>query len=274
MNAPWLPKSLLLAFALAAVAILLFLMAIPRAMAQAPGGSILLWPVNPVIEADERAAALWLENPGKAPVTLQIRIYAWAQQGGKNVYAAQDAILGTPPIATIALSEKQLVRLTRTLPAAVGAEAAYRVVLDEIPMAKPTGESGATVSFRMRYSLPLFAYGQSLTSPGAAERAKPARGGRKQPAPAPALTWRTGHDSEGRYLEIRNIGIVHARLTDVAFTRGGVSAGPQIVAQGLLGYVLPGATMRWPLATGADGPATLVASVNGAATAPIAPFAE
>lgn len=271
MNTPWLPKSLLIAFGLAALAVLLSLIAIPRAMAQAPGGSILLWPVNPVIEADERAAALWLENPGKTPVTLQVRIYAWAQQDGKNVYAAQDAILGTPPIATIAPGEKQLVRLTRTLPGAVGAETAYRVVIDEIPMAKPTGESGGAVSFRMRYSLPLFAYGQGLASPGAAESTKPARARREQPAPAPMLTWRTGRDGDGRYLEVRNDGIVHARITDVALTRGGGSGDPQIVAKGLLGYVLPGATMRWPLATGAEGPVTLIASVNGAAAAPIAP---
>jgi fimbrial chaperone protein len=167
MNSPLVPKSLLLSFALAALAVLLLLLAIPqRAAAQATsetaggttGGSILLWPVNPVIEADDRAAALWLENPGKAPVTLQIRIYAWAQQDGKSVYAAQDAVLGTPPIATIAPGEKQLVRLTRTLATAPGTEAAYRVVVDEIPAARPAGAAGAAVSVRMRDELPLFAY--------------------------------------------------------------------------------------------------------------------
>lgn len=267
MNAPLVPKPLLVPFALLLLALLL-LLAIPhRAAAQAAGGSILLWPVNPVIEADERAAALWLENPGKAPVTLQIRIYAWAQQDGKNVYAAQDAILGTPPIATIAPGEKQLVRLTRTLAAAPGRESAYRVVVDEIPTAKPASESGAAVSFRMRYSLPLFAYGQGLAAPGTTP-VKP----RAQPAPAPVLAWRTGRDRDGPYLEIRNSAIVHARLTDVAFPNGGGE--PHVVAKGLLGYVLPGAAMRWPLAADMQASATLVASINGAPAAPIERLAD
>lgn len=274
MNAPLLPKSLLIPLLLMALALLLLLAIPQRAAAQAAsgttGGSMLLWPVHPVIEADERAAALWLENPGKAPVTLQVRIYAWAQQDGTNVYAAQDAILGTPPIATIAPGEKQLVRLTRTLATAPGTEAAYRVVVDEIPVAKPAGETGAAVSFRMRYSLPLFAYGKGLASPGAADRGKR----RPQAAPAPLLSWRTGQDGEGRYLEIHNDGIVHARLTDVAFSDGPAASGGQIVAKGLLGYVLPGAAMRWPIATSAGGSATLVASVNGAPAAPVARRAD
>ncbi len=68
--------------------------AIPPASAQSPG-SLLIWPVSPVIEGDQPAAALWLENPGKTPITLQVRVYAWAQQNGENVYAAQQDILGT-----------------------------------------------------------------------------------------------------------------------------------------------------------------------------------
>ena len=267
MNAPLIPKPLLIPLALLVLALLLLLTVPQRAAAQAAGGSILLWPVNPAIEADERAAALWLENPGKAPVTLQIRIYAWAQHDGANVNAAQDVILGTPPIMTIAPGEKQLVRLTRTLGTAPGSESGYRVVVDEIPAAKPASESGAAVSFRMRYSLPLFAYGQGLASPGAAPAKR-----RAQPGPAPRLAWRTGRNDTGPYLEIRNSGIVHARLTDVALTRGGGDTQP--VTQGLLGYVLPGATMRWPLAAGAQAPATLTASVNGAPAAPVERLAD
>lgn len=242
---------------LSPLAMLLLLASPHRAAAQGTGGSILIWPVGPVIEADERAAALWLENPGKAPVTLQVRIYDWAQQDAKNVYAVQDAILGTPPIVTVAPGERQLVRLTRTTTPAAGTENAYRVVIDEIPSARTGLETGAAVSFRMRYSLPLFVYGAGLTSPDA--KKKPAR-----PQPAPALGWTTGQDGAGRYLEIRNRGPLHARLTDVAFAQGA-----PIAAKGLLGYVLPGATMRWPLASDAPASAILVASVNGAEAAPV-----
>jgi fimbrial chaperone protein len=264
-------RHLVVPLALLALALAL-LFALPhRAAAQGTGGSILIWPVGPVIENDARAAALWLENPGQVPVTLQVRIYAWAQQDGKNVYAVQDAILGTPPIVTIAPGEKQLVRLTRTAPTAAATEAAYRVVVDEIPAANVSAEAGASVSFRMRYSLPLFAYGQGLVSSDAAAKKKPS----SVPEPGTGLDWRTGEDSEGRFVEVRNRGAVHARLTDVAFADpmpaapAAPSADTHDFGKGLFGYVLPGATMRWPLPPAARVSGTLVAAVNGKAAGPI-----
>ena len=108
-------RSVWLSLALLMVALCLIVIAPAPASAQQPG-AVLIWPVNPVIDADKQAAALWLENPGKTPVTLQVRIYAWAQTGGKNVYADQQAVIGTPPIMTIAPGAKQLVRLTRSGP--------------------------------------------------------------------------------------------------------------------------------------------------------------
>jgi len=271
---------LLVVLAIALVAILT-----PRAAAQGTGGSILIWPVNPVIEADKRAAALWLENPGKAPITLQIRIYDWAQAEGRNVYAAQDRILGTPPIVTIAPGGKQLVRLTRTALTPAASEAAYRVVVDEIPAAHAAGEAGAAVSFRMRYSLPLFAYGAGLRPPapetGTAlpHGAKPPRSATRGaqsgslPPPRPALDWRIVTVGGERHLEIRNRGQIHARLTGVGFAdaaagNAGTDKAPGYPA-GLFGYVLPGAAMRWPLPPATRSTETLMAAVNGGAAAPL-----
>ena len=114
-------KSIFLSLALLFFALMLLVIAPPPAAAQQPG-SILIWPINPVIEGDDRAAALWLENPGKAPVTLQVRVYAWAQLDGRDAYAPQDEVLGTPPIVSIQPGERQLIRLTRTTPPPTVAE--------------------------------------------------------------------------------------------------------------------------------------------------------
>lgn len=245
------PLSLLLLL----IALVLLFVAPRPAAAQA--GSLLIWPVDPVIESDARATALWLENPGKAPITLQVRIYAWAQDGGKNAYAPQQIILGTPPIVTVAPGAKQLIRLTRTAPTPARTEQAFRVVVDEIPTSSPATESGAAVSFRMRYSLPLFVYGDGLTLKGTAKA--------KTATPSPKLAWRLTGIAGKQFLEVRNMGNVHARLTDVAFAQGGTSETDIALAKGLFGYVLPGATMRWPLPAGTAAGAELVAAVNGAA---------
>lgn len=222
-------------------------------------GAVLIWPVDPVISAEERATALWLENPGDAPITLQVRVYGWAQQDGKNVYAAQNEVLGTPPILSIEPGQRQLVRLTRLGPPPALAEKPYRIVVDQIPTPSENRSEGAAVTFRMRYSLPLFSYAKADQS-----AAKTGKDRGKTPAPPPLLAWRAGTDAQGRFLEIRNRGAGHARLTEVAFAAAkGAKAGTSKVSEGLLGYVLPGATMRWPLPAQTDTGGDLVARMNG-----------
>jgi len=248
------------------VTVLLLVVAIgillsPARAAEAPG-SILIWPVNPVIEGEDRAAALWLENPGKTPVTLQVAIYGWAQPDGKNAYAPQQDVVASPPIVTIEPGSRQLIRLTRTIAAPTETERPYRIVVDEIPVDRSEeGQSkpAAAISFRMRYSLPLFAYSRG-SGPAAIAKAK-------APAPAPSLGWRAGSSAEGPYIEVRNTGPVHARLTQASF------AG-QSLSEGLLGYVLPGSSARWPLPAGTGANGEFTVSVNGAPATPLARAAE
>ncbi|WP_395397573.1 molecular chaperone [Novosphingobium sp. BL-8A] len=236
----------------ATMSVLLGVTAVPTA-AQSPG-SLLIWPISPVIEGNAPAAALWLENPGKAPITLQVRIFAWTQQHGEDLYADQQDILGTPPILTIDPGQRQLIRLTRMVPPPDVPEKPYRIIVDQIPTvdaAVPAGGAqGASVSFRMRYSLPLFS------------QAKAGDGEKKTPPPPPQLGWRTGTDGTGRFIEIRNSGTGHARLSDLGFSRTGKHTG---LAEGLFGYVLPGATMRWPLPAGVEPQGDLIATLNGRA---------
>ena len=223
-------------------------------------GSVLIWPIDPVIEPSQRAAALWLENTGKTPIMLQVRVFAWKQQSETDVYAKQSDVIGTPPMVRIDPGRRQLVRLTRTVAAAPNSETAYRVVIDEIPTpeAAPAADQGAKILFRMRYSIPLFSYGAGI-------------GGKEREAASatPRLEWRPVTVGDKGYLQIRNQGPVHARLVGAAF--GGDQATP--FAPGLLGYVLPGATMRWPLPQGVR-PDRLTIVVNGTPRRTIASASE
>lgn len=231
---------------------------IAASAAEAPG-SVLIWPVNPVIEGEDRATALWLENPGTTPVTLQVAIYSWAQLDGKNAYAIQQDIVASPPIITVLPGSKQLVRLSRITQPPTQTERPYRVIVDEIPVDiadKSEPRPAAAISFRMRYSLPLFSY---AVGAGAKAIAKS-----KVAPPAPKLRWSIAEDGEGNLIEIGNDGPVHARLTDVSF------AG-QTLSAGLLGYALPGSSMQWRLASKTPLTGDLVASVNGAPAIAIAP---
>lgn len=221
--------------------------------------SVLIWPIDPVLEADQKAGALWLENRGTAPANLQVRVFAWRQGDYDDQYQAQRDIIGSPPVANIAPGQKQLIRLTRTGASPVGQEQAYRIIIDEIPPALPDAAAAdkpqAAIRFQMRYSVPLFVYGQGLWGKPDASGQRDASGVGK-----PALTWRQVSVQGRPYVEIRNTGPVHARLTDVVLQQGGQH---RPLVEGLLGYVLPGASMRWPVPQAMNAASVLKGRVNG-----------
>ena len=222
--------------------------------------SVLIWPIDPVLEADQQASALWLENRGSETANLQIRVFAWSQNGFSDQYQNQRDVIGSPPVAKIEPGQKQLVRLTRTRDVPPGQELAYRIIIDEIPSAKPPqaddGKTAAAIRFQMRYSVPLFAYGAGLWSKEDTTRQRDPKG-----IGLPNLTWRTVAVDGKPYVEVRNQGAVHARLTDVALKQGSQT---KPLVEGLLGYVLPGAIMRWPAPGPVAGDPALQVRVNGA----------
>ncbi|HDS1737486.1 molecular chaperone [Pseudomonas sp. BP8] len=235
-------------------------------LASLPAGaatSVLIWPIDPVLEADQKAGALWLENRGSTPANLQVRVFAWRQGEFEEQFQAQREIIGSPPVANIAPGQKQLIRLTRTGVAPAGQEQAYRIIIDEIPSPIPADAGSqapmAAIRLQMRYSVPLFVYGEGLWG-------KPDPAGKRSAdgVGKPQLSWRPVTVQGKPYVELRNTGPVHARLTDVVLQQGSQE---KPVVEGLLGYVLPGASMRWPAPTALSPASVLKGRVNGQDTA-------
>ncbi|MFB4393564.1 MULTISPECIES: molecular chaperone [unclassified Pseudomonas] len=231
-------------------------------LASLPAGaatSVLIWPIDPVLEAGQKAGALWLENRGSEPASLQVRVFAWRQGDYQEQFQAQREIIGSPPVATIAPGQKQLVRLTRTGSSPVGQEQAFRIIIDEIPSPLPAEAASegpkAAIRLQMRYSVPLFVYGEGLWG-----RADPEGKRSADSVGQPQLSWRAVTVQGKPYVELRNTGPVHARLTDVVLAQGGQE---RPLVEGLLGYVLPGASMRWPVPAGTGAGGVLKGRVNG-----------
>lgn len=226
--------------------------------------SILVWPVDPVIEHDQQAVALWLENRGSEPSLLQVRILAWKQVDGEDRYADQDDVVGTPPMIRIEAGKRQMVRLTRTVSVGPGEERAFRVLIDEVPTHRASADGRAPVEgntpaigvrFQFRYSIPLFVYGEGLWWKPRADRDRnPTAAGQ------PELSWRRVVREGKPELEILNAGPIHARLTGVYVTHGTSST---TLAEGLLGYVLAGSSLRRPVPDVIAADAVLMATVNG-----------
>lgn len=225
--------------------LVLTLLFIANISASHAASSVLVWPVYQIIEADQNGSALWLENRGSADVTLQVRVLTWKQLSGQDRYADQDNVVASPPFATVPPGQRQLIRLMRTNPVTAGTEQAYRIIIDEIPTAaasKASSHSG--LHLQMRYLLPLFLDGDGIWTKARSDK-------KRDPSTAtrPQLSWRITRENGVDMLAVRNQGIVHARLSNVFW---GLSATQtkQTLAQGFLGYVLPGQEMRWPLPGG------------------------
>ena len=227
------------------------------------GTSLVIWPIDPSIPSGHQATALWLENRGDRPLTLQVRVVGWTTVDFDEVFVGeQEAVIASPPIAEVPAGQKQLVRLVRVAPAPVGREQAFRVIVDELPRPDrpqtPATQVAIGVSLRLRYSLPLFVYGQGLVA-----RREPAADGPTTVRSAmPDLHWRLVADDAATWLHVRNTGSGHARLSRVRVRAVGADAA---LSAGLLGYVLPDAERRWRLPEGFVGQNALLvdADVNG-----------
>ena len=214
--------------------------------------AVIIWPVDPKIAATERATALWIENKGNEPITMQVRTLRWSQGPQGDLYDDQDEVVASPPIAVIPAGQRQMIRvLRRERPAAASndqagpGERSYRLLVDEIPTANAPNASrlpAAELAVQMRYSVPLFTYAGSVS------------------AAKPELTATVERSGSGRMLAIRNTGMLHARLVDIRTA----DAAKLQIASGLAGYVLAGQTMRWPVPDGVAETNQIIANVNGA----------
>jgi len=214
-----------------------------HALARASGLQVA--PTSLTLQAAQNADGLWLSNTGDAPVSAQVRVYRWTQPNGEDKEEPSRQVLVSPPMIQLAAADRQLIRVIRTGPPPASAEEAYRVVIDELPVPDTGPKKG--VQLVLRYSVPVF-MGPVSNSP-------------------PQLTWKMRRDGQLAVLEVSNSGGTHAQVAELHFNDG---RGKRTeVHPGLLGYVLPGAQMRWavkaPPATFANG-GTLDTLINGSAT--------
>ncbi|MBY5118017.1 fimbrial biogenesis chaperone [Enterobacter cloacae] len=229
---------------------LLGVMALAAGQVQA-AATILLWPIDPWLAADAKATELWIQNQGNSPTTMQVRIVRWKQEGGFERYSAQQDVVASPPIVTIAAGRKQLIRLIKQGTVPVGVEQAYRIIVDEIPQPDNKAEPAIGLKLQMRYSIPLFVYGQGIpTSKEGAHHAF---------VDTHNLSWRVKNEGGQPHLEVNNRGDVHVRLSQVSLVQGGQK---RPVDEGLLGYVLAGSTRSWAIPAGIRQPDQMRAQIN------------
>jgi fimbrial chaperone protein len=211
---------------------------------EAGAASLQVAPTTIVIDARKGAEGLLLQNNGRSPLPVQIRVFRWWQDHGEDQMEASDALAVSPPMLTLAPGAEQLVRIVHVgTPPPPGHDATYRVVVDELPV-EEDAPPRAGLRFAMRYSIPVFVV------------ADPDRRGN------PQLSTRIVAANGVPAIEIRNSGDAIAQLADLVHVDAAGTRTP--IARGLAGYVMPGQQRRWPLPPDIDASAgTVQATLNG-----------
>ena len=175
-------------------------------------------PVNILLTPGQRATTLTITNQGASETAIQIRAYTWSQKDGNDQLAPTDAVVVSPPLASIAAGATQVVRLILRQPP-VGSEATYRILIDQIP---PPAEAGV-VHVVLRLSIPIFA--QPMTRALA------------------HIQFHTEKDAGQLYLVGTNDGLRHEAIRDIALLAA--DGGKLKLDAGASPYILAGSTRRW-----------------------------
>lgn len=179
-------------------------------------------PVTLTLQATQNADGIWLSNAGENVLNAQVRVFHWRQGADGDTLSPSQGLVISPPMLALAPGERQLIRVIRTAPPSASVEEAYRLSIDELPPAKLQKNK---LQFVMHYSVPVFIQ-PTMQADTAAK-----------------LQWKLQQRDGKHFLEVSNQGNAHAQLSAATFIQR--NGAKKVISPGLLGYVLPGSTMRW-----------------------------
>lgn len=177
-----------------------------------------LFPVRLELTPEQPVQTMTIENDSDEVSRVQLRLYAWRQEGDRDIYEETRDVLANPGLFEIAPRRTQVARFgLRT--SSGRAEKAYRVFLEEIPTERPSlpGE----VRTLLRISVPIFV--------------PPAQ-------PAARLSWRLVPAEGGKIaFLVQNEGNVHVQLNRLTLKRTGDAT---LGSEDMSVYLLPGTARR------------------------------
>jgi fimbrial chaperone protein len=190
----------------------------------AHAASLRIAPILVEISEPAKTAVVTLRNEGDKAITVQSRIMRWSQSNGEDRLEPATGVVTSPPIRTIAPGAENVVRIVRVDDTNAKGEEAYRLIIDQLP--DPKQRKPNTVNLLIRHSVPVFLSGAGSTKP--------------------RLSWSIKRSGGNLLVSATNSGGSHVRISDFGLKTPG---GEEIAkANGLVGYVLAGSTVRWRFA--------------------------
>jgi fimbrial chaperone protein len=122
----------------------------------AVAGVFSVTPVRINMSPRDRATAVTITNDGDEELVMQADIYAWRQKpGGEDDLTLSEDLILSPPILKLAPRSRQVVRLARVRTTDTGRQQFYRLIVREIPEARPA-DKNVQLQVALAFSLPVF----------------------------------------------------------------------------------------------------------------------
>ncbi|WP_144095907.1 molecular chaperone [Croceicoccus sediminis] len=202
------------------------------------GANISVAPLRLELGGAQTAETLRLRNPAARKIGVQVRVFAWDQVDGEDVYTPTTDVSISPAIIQIKPGDTQIFRVVRTTQAGES-EKRYRVAIDQLP--DPSLNRHGEFTPRLRFTLPLFVDRQT---------AQPAQ-----------LAWQVAGDK----LLLDNAGGQTVRIAAVAMNDASGEALP--LNRSGLRYVMGSKKAEWTIRSGCpSGPIEIAALVDGEET--------
>ena len=194
-------------------------------------GVIELSPVRINLNAATKMAVLTVRNTGTEESVMQVTLNKWSLDGPAYAYAQSQDLVVTPATFRLAPGAQQIVRVgLRSAPPSTR-EAAYRLLVEEVPLPPTPGVTQTRLV--VRHDLPVF------VAPVQAAKA--------------VLDVSMDCAADGARLRVGNVGNVHAQLRSVTLQASADKA--PIGRWETLDYLLPDARKDWRMADVAAGAA-------------------
>lgn len=185
--------------------------------APAHAGMFSVTPVRIYMTQKDKAVAVTITNESDDEIVMQADLYVWKQKpGGEDELIPSEDLFLSPPIIKLAARARQVVRLARVSPAKSDQQLTYRMIVREVPEAKPAKDK-VQLQIALAFSMPVF-----ITPPGAKNKLD-------------CAVERLAANAINAVCE--NTGSAYAQPLDFSLTS---EAGDKLASRDKGGYILPG----------------------------------
>lgn len=113
-------------------------------------------PVRVYMTPKDKAIAVTVTNEGDEELVMQADLYSWKQKAnGEDDLVLTEDLLLSPPIVKLAAKSRQVLRLARLRSVSETEQLTYRMIMREIPEAKPNN-GNLQLQIAIAFSLPVF----------------------------------------------------------------------------------------------------------------------